>query len=926
MVLTTNLDILGLCETWLKEEISDQELNIPGYQLFRRDRISEGPRAYGGVAIYIKDNIVCNRRMDLETDCEILWLEFDTNLGKTLFGIFYNPSSQTLVYLDELEKSLQKCANSQRIILCGDLNIDMLDSTDQRKKTLVQYLTNITDSFGLKQLVDEPTRITQTSESLIDHAYVSQPLLNSKISVDVNCPLGRSDHCAFIARIELKVMQCNEVPRTVWLYNKANWVETRAALRNLPSEPDEFLDLNGCLDSFCHLNGMIDSIWQSFYDKFMKIMSSNIPQKRLSKKRNLPWVTGDLKKLITRRNRLFKKAKLTNSSSHWDSYKKLRNTIVMKLRQAKRDYFDGVSTAKDLWAAYKLLSGRESLPVNISDGNSSSNAPDGKANLFNDFFARCFEPSDLNLDLFSFPFDSYTCMSDESGLSFFNCTSLDILEVISGLDSNTAVGPDNISAVMLKETSYVISPFLSNFFNLCFESGCFPKAWKHSNVVPIFKSGDKSAVSNYRPISLQSLVSKIMERIVHKQLYAHLDANNHIPSNQFGFLPGRSTGDALLTAVEDWFRILDRDKSNVGAVFFDLSKAFDKVSHSRLAAKLNNFGISGPALRWFADYLTDRSQSVTVQGAISSSTAVTSGVPQGSILGPLLFVLFTADINQLKLNSKLILYADDMLVSRVIKDALDMFLLQEDSETIARWVSDNDLLLNAGKTKFMLVTNRHDFLPEASISVQNTKIERVTTFKYLGVTLSSNLSWSTHIDVITRRARRLLGFLYRSFYTTRPDLIFTFFKSVIRPILDYNCIIWNPHLQRDIKKIEDIQILAMRMSSKDWTSSRSSLVTQFNGSSLVTRRNYFILSFCYKFIHGLTFALNDLFARKHRLNLRYDHHLAFDLNHVKTPRLVSRLNFISYNAIQTWNHLPSSIATSNSIARFKYRLKNHLNL
>ena len=356
----------------------------------------------------------------MESDSEILWTELDSHLGKIIFGIFYNPSSKTVMYLDELETSLQKCASFNKIILCGDFNVDLDgDNTCPRNKTLVKHLSTITDSFGLSQLVNEATRVTETTSSLIDHAYVSQPLLNSNIRLQVISPLGKSDHSSFIARMDLKILQCHEVPRSVWLYNKANWDEARSALSRLPTEPDEFLDLDGSLEKISTLNGMIDSIWSSFYNQFMAIMNSNIPQRRLSKKRNLPWITGDLKKLIGRRNRLFKRAKSSNSTDHWNAYKKLRNSIVSKIRQAKREYFDSVSDSgnvKDLWGAYKLLSGRESLPTSINDGVSSVNAPDDKANLFNNFFTRCFEPSELNLDLYNFSND--LVVSDESRLSF----------------------------------------------------------------------------------------------------------------------------------------------------------------------------------------------------------------------------------------------------------------------------------------------------------------------------------------------------------------------------------------------------------------------------------------------------------------------------------------------------------------------------
>ncbi len=708
-------------------------------------------------------------------------------------------------------------------------------------------------------------------------------------------------------------------PRVIWQYNRANWDCSRELLSNLSSEVDDFINLSSdeLVTELCIPSKLVDHIWSNWCSEFFTIMKNSIPQKKVSKHKNMPWIQGDLLHDIKKRNRLFKKAKRTNKECHWTAYRLLRNSITVKLRQAKRDYFAASAStgdSKDMWSAYKTLTKSESYPSILKDGDVVAETPAEKASMFNRFFARCFDSNDIHPDFNRAVDHLFT-------LGSINCTSDEIIDILTNMDIKTAAGPDGISARMLKESMHQIVPFLVDFFNLCFDLGCFPSIWKHSNVVPIFKSKDRSSVSNYRPISLQCLTSKIMEKIVHNHLFMFLVTTDRIPSNQFGFISGRSTGDALVTAVEDWFCALDRDKTNVAAVFFDLSKAFDKVSHALLTQQLYSVGVCDTALHWFSSYLSDRTQSVIVQGASSSSVAVTSGVPQGSILGPLLFILFTSDINSLNFTSNMIMYADDILIYKTISSVSDLSPLQLDCDKIAHWVNSKKLVLNVDKTKFMLVSNRHNFLPDAHVYINNNEIERVTTFKYLGVTLSDKLSWSIHINNITKQARKLLGFLYRSFYKTNPDLIFTFYKTVVRPILDYNCLVWNPHLSKDIQKLEGVQKFALRMTSRDWSGSYATLCNMFNVPTLADRRKYFILTYCFKYLNSGVYSTRNLFTCKARINPRLDHPFALERFRVRTT---SRLNFLTYSAIIHWNALPTHIVSAHTVMQFKGMVKRYI--
>ena len=326
----------------------------------------------------------------------------------------------------------------------------------------------------------------------------------------------------------------------------------------------------------------------------------------------------------------------------------------------------------------------------------------------------------------------------------------------------TASGPDGISSQILKISASSVAPQLSALFNLSLSSGSVPTDWKLSNITAVYKVGDPSLVSNYRPISLLSLPSKILERIVHNKLLDYLLSNSLLSRSQFGFRPSSSTQEALISATTDWHKLLD-SKANVAAVFFDLSKVFDSIPHSGILNALSGVSISGSLHQWFASYLSNPRQCVVLDGCSSTSADVSSGVPQGSILGPLLFILYMYSITLVQLpvspDTKILLYADDILLYSPIYQSSDILIFQSDVDSISQWVSQSGLRLNAAKTKLVLFSRkRHP--PPITLSIDGTPIPQVNSIKYLGVILSHDLSWARHIDSVCMTAKHHVGFLY----------------------------------------------------------------------------------------------------------------------------------------------------------------------
>ena len=322
---------------------------------------------------------------------------------------------------------------------------------------------------------------------------------------------------------------------------------------------------------------------------------------------------------------------------------------------------------------------------------------------------------------------------------------------------------------MLKYTSLNITPSLTKLFNLNITTGCCPDGWKVARIVPIPKASEMSSPANYRPISILPIVSKILERHISSIIMDHLELAAPISSSQWGFMPGRSTISALLSSC---LQALDMGY-DVCTIFFDIRKAFDSVPHRFLMEKMRMIGLDDYLLHWLHTYLTNRKQIVVVDGESSGELSVLSGVPQGSVLGPLLFLVYINEVtNQVSDGSNAVLFADDIALYRVITSPDDFVHLQSDINSIADWVEKNKLSLHSGKCCAMLFTRKHT-VHRQSLTLNGRQLSYVDQYKYLGLIFCPNISWSEHINLICNRARRLIGLLYRRCheYSTSPALL-----------------------------------------------------------------------------------------------------------------------------------------------------------
>lgn len=478
---------------------------------------------------------------------------------------------------------------------------------------------------------------------------------------------------------------------------------------------------------------------------------------------------------------------------------------------------------------------------------------------------------------------------------------------------------------MLKKTASSIYPVLTNLFNHSIQSGQVPTAWKCSSVVPIPKGiEDLSSPKNYRPISLLSIISKILERLIHSKVLKHLQDSNILSNSQWGFSAGKSTVGALLAATNDWLDILERGM-DIGAVFFDITKAFDSVPHRLLIKKLHDSGLNEYLLKWIVSYLTDRKQSVVLDGVSSDSTHALSGVPQGSVLGPLLFLVYINGVCNLPFepSTKLVLYADDILMYRPLSSLADFNHLQNDIDILDEWTENQCLTFNPKKCKAMVLSRkRNTVLPTNPLLLKGQALEFVDSIKYLGLTISSDLSWSRHIEQISSKARKLVGMLFRQFYNyTDKQTIKTLYLSIVRPHLEYACQVWDPYLEKDKNTLEKVQKFACKVCCKSWDAEYENLLEELHLPTLETRRTHLKLCTFYNFVHSHSvppFTIN--YRSPNDYSIRSHHNLAITQPYAHTNQY---LHSFFPSTVSLWNKLSQETVNATSIHSFKNAITSH---
>ena len=898
--LCDTYDIITLSETFLSTNRSDS-LSLPGYHpILRRDRETFG----GGVAMFINEDIVYKRMFHL--DCpfiENMWVEISTKSGKLLLCTIYRPPNNN-DFWDHITTNLEEVKserNSQNIMLLGDLNAD--PSTQNGCK-----LKDLCNLHNLYCHINEPTRVTETTSTCLDQIISNIPHFISCIFVEP--PVSTNDHNTVGVKVSFAVERDKAYYRHVWLYDQADY--------------DGYIDyLNNVDWNTCFELDDIDLVCTKWNDTILTAAKAFIPNRTiLVRPRDSPWFTGELRKMKRRLIRLYHKAKSKKTPLHWKNYKDYNREYHECLDRAEHEYnmylrgsLRENRNTKSWWRTVKHILGKcknESYPPMFDENqNHYVTTSRSKANLFNEFF---ISHSNVNLENARLPDDGVTPGPILENISI---TENDVRDIIKTLDVNKSTGHDGMSCRMIKAAGDVLVPPLTRLFNLCLINNRFPNTWKMANVLPLYKKDGKDQCSNYRPVSVLPIVSKLFERIIFKNVYNFFQDNKVLTEHQSGFRPGDSTVNQLAYLYHTFCEALDR-KKDIRIIFFDISKAFDRVWHDGLIYKLKHLGINGNLLSFFKDYLDNRQQRVLIKGEYSEWGAVKAGVPQGSVLGPLLFLVYINDLVK-EITCDIKLFADDTVLYALVDDQnVSAVLLNENLQKVHQWAIDWLVSFNPSKTKLMNISYKlNPSFEHFPLYFNNHQLTSVGSHKHLGIHLSDDLSWTNHIDKIINSVARYIDVLTKLKYVLDRKTLECVYFTFIRPKLEYAHIIWDDCTKEDKIKLEDVQLTFARIvtGAKRGTS-HELLYDEVSWPKLSERRHISKLKFMHKLFYKdspeyLYQLLPSTVNQSAHYSLRNGENIRPSTNRIEKFR-----KSLLPDCIRKWNGLPVDVRHIDDVNLF----------
>ena len=795
-----------------------------------------------GLLLYVKSGIFYKRRSDLEINgIECIWIEVVLNKKSLLFGLFYRPPNSSADVYSNIEESISLAVDTgtSDIIITGDFNFNVLNSQTKKK------IDSLCTQFSLHQLLTDPSHFTEHSSSLLDLILVSNkehlilhgvgdPFLDQQLHY----------HCPIYGFCKFSKPKAKAFTRHIWMYNNGNF----GLLREKASSIDWHALENDDISLYAsNLNSTILSLTKECIpNKSIRVRTSDPP-----------WITTLLKRQIRKRKRLYRKAKQTNLERHWIKFRQLRNETNTMIRNSKQQFYDNIAkklkskslSPKDWWSTLKTFISpnlNSAIPPIESEGIIYTDDFE-KANLFNNYFQGQTVLDDSNAVLPELPEPSY--LTSLSSIAF---DPQEVEENLRTLKTDKASGPDGLSNRILKELSHELSSPLCSLFNKSLSLGKFPSPYKDANVTPVHKKGDLSLVSNYRPISLLNSVAKLFEKLVFKYLYNHLQDNNMLSSLQSGFIPGDSTVNQLAYLYHIFTEALDAGKE-VRTVFCDISKAFDRVWHEGLIYKLKAAGVSGDVLKWFQSYLSGRRQRVVLPGSLSEWVYIKAGVPQGSILGPLLFLLYINDIVK-NIGSNIRLFADDTSLFIIVDNPTTAALcLNSDLEKLSCWAAIWLVTFNPSKNESLLISRKINKPIHPPLYMQNVQIQEVSSHKHLGLYFSNDCSWHQHIDYIKQKAWFRIHIMRKLKFKLDRKSLETIYLTFIRPLLEYGDVIWDNCTQYEKNELDKIQNEAARITTGTTKLvSLDNLYKEVGWQTLHRRRQDHKITLFYKMFNQLT--------------------------------------------------------------------------
>ena len=917
-----NPDVIALFETWIQDEplhpnfYPSECLAIPNYNLYRYDNAST---IRGGILLYVKpklDGGPCRKIMRVAKGFEESawhWLTINDQNKKNervLLGCVYRKGASTSQNNELLNKLITEAAKLNDLVtLCGDFNypkIQWNNITHSEDPTTEELFVNTLDEALLNQHVSSFTRKRGTDKpSCLDLVITDDQQTVSKPNIEE--PFGNSDHSLVCWKSTFSCTETQDAPEPEPRPNffKGNYQKMRSDLMCINWD-EEF-------KSCQNINDLTTRFEEILHEK----IKEHVPLKKNNTRKNgnhLPWVNYKTQKAIKRKYHAWKRFTESKSHAKYLQYIKERNRVTKKLRQAKKHFEKNIAKEckQNPKAFYSYANSHKRSSTNFirlkkTEESYTLNDEDTASEL-NTYFASVFNKEEAedqqNIYLPDRAIDNL--------LYDISISEDDVYDMLRKVNTNKSAGDDGIPPRILHECSKELMTPIHKIFEYSLNTGTVPDSWKSATITPIFKKGDRAQAENYRPISITSQVGKLLEKHIRKQIMIHLQNNNLLSAHQHGFCDRRSCMTNLLEALDDVTALID-EGIPVDEIFLDFKKAFDKVCHTRLLYKLHHMGIEGNILQWIASFLKGRIQRVKVNGSCSSWINVSSGVPQGSVLGPLLFVVFINDFPaMMKTNCKL--FADDSKIYGKAQDEEDCNLIQDDLDTCSKWAETWKMSFHPDKCKAMhFGKDNKKFI----YLLGNNMINATTEEKDLGVTISDDLCWSKHISNCVKKANRTLGMVKHTFSYMDKEMFLSLYKALIRPLLEYCPQIWNPFLKRDINALESVQRRATKIVPELKDLPYEERLSKLGLYPLSERRLRGDMIATFKILNGfvdcndtklLPLNMGPIKTRSHRQQIK--------LNVAKNS---IRQNFYTQRVILPWNELSNSTVNSESVNVFKGR-------
>ena len=684
----------------------------------------------------------------------------------------------------------------------------------------------------------------------------------------------------------------------------------------------------------------------SKFDRFLKdlntLTNKHAPIKRLSRKerklKDKPWINKRILKMMRIQDRILQKLRKQQNPDNLNLYKKFRNRVSNELKESKAQYFhDYFSTnsqnMKKLSSGIKtIISHKSSTSSSINklkdkDGNVTSD-PDKMSNIFNDFYVNVADSITKSIPMT--PKSPLDYLSNRTGNSLFltPVTLMEVDDLISILNPSKSVGPNSIPIKLLKIIGSSVSQFLALLVNQSFQSGFFPDKLKIAKVISLFKKGNPEIPSNYRPISLLPIFSKIFEKLMYRRLYRFLEIHKVLYSLQFGFQENHSIDHALVSFTEAVRNTLDNKRLGCG-IFIDLQKAFDTVNHRILLSKLEHYGVRGCALEWFGSYLSDRKQYVSVNGSNSDVLSITCGVPQGSVLDPLLFLIYINDLPNASKKLTFYLFADDTNIYYECNDLPNLVkIVNKELRLVKKWLDANKLSLNIDKTNYIIFHSSSVKVPsDSDIKIGKKHIKRVKFVKFLGLLLDEHLIWRYHLSELSKKLARTCGMFFKIRNLLPLDVLICLYNALFLSFLQYGLVVWGQTYASYTDPIFNLQKKAVRAISFQPRMSPSLPV--FNDLKLLKLSEIFelrLLTFVFDSVNKTSpSCFHDFFLFSSSVH-QYATRQASqgDLFMSRKNSLQCGLKSIHYLGAKLWNALPVELRNAPSKISFKAKLKIYL--